>query len=37
MSDIELYYEQLTDLSVGIALEIKNRIDELTKALTQLS
>ncbi|ADZ22566.1 hypothetical protein BJV85_000379 [Clostridium acetobutylicum] len=40
MSDSELYYEQLTDLSIRIAAGIKNRmqpLDELTQALTQLT
>ena len=40
MSNTELYYAQLTDLSVRIAVGIKNRtepLDELTQALTQLS
>ncbi|AAK78314.1 NAD+--asparagine ADP-ribosyltransferase [Clostridium acetobutylicum] len=40
MSNSELYYEELTDLSVRIALGIKNRtepLDELNQAMTQLS
>ncbi|AAK79606.1 Hypothetical protein, CF-7 family [Clostridium acetobutylicum ATCC 824] len=40
MSNSELYYEELTDLSVRIALGIKNRtepLDELSQAMTQLS
>ena len=40
MSNTELYYEQLTDLSIRIAAGIKNRtepLDELTQALKQLS
>lgn len=40
MSNTELYYEQLTDLSVRIAVGIKNRtapLGNLAKAMTQLS